>query len=67
MLSDGHNLMLNSREEYRLWHILEELSKHKDEHFQGDPAVEDILCKWIDRMLECIETARKQPYETIDM
>lgn len=66
MLSDGHNLMLNSREEYRLWLILKDLSQHKP-HYFGDSEEEQILQKWIDSMVDAIEEARKNPYDTVEI
>lgn len=64
MLSDGHNLMLNSREEHRLWMIFKDLSEHKPYYF-GDSEEELILQKWIDSMFSAIEEARKKPYNTV--
>lgn len=66
MLSDGHNLMLNSREEYRLWLILKDLSEHKPYYF-GDSEEEQIMQKWIDSMFAAIEEARKNPYTNVEI
>ncbi len=66
MISDGKNLMLNSREEYRLWLILKDISENRFQYF-GDSEPDQILLKWIDRMYDSVDTARKNPFTTIEM
>lgn len=65
MISDGHNLMLNSREEYRLWLILKELA-HRPYYF-GASKEEQIIQNWIDSMFDAIEESSKNPYKTIEI
>ena len=63
MISDGHNLMLDTREEYRLYLILKSLD---DEYEKFDPSNESdmILRKWIQDYLATMEQCRHNPFET---
>lgn len=64
MISDGHNLMLNSREEYRLWAVLKNLSDEEQRYFQAEHEPDMILRKWVHQFIATLDEARKNPFET---
>ena len=59
--------MINSREEYRLWLLLKNLSDTKEQHFLTVDDNDKIMIKWVESLLEAIESARKTPFETITL
>lgn len=64
MVSDGHNLMLNSREEYRLWLLLKAFADGETTYFQAEYEPDMILRKWVHQFLDTLDEARKNPFET---
>lgn len=62
MISDGHNLMLNSREEYRLWLILKNLSDDEQKYFQAEHEPDMILRRWINEFQAAMDEARQNPF-----
>lgn len=66
MISDGKNLMLNSREVYKLRHIISELSDRKMYWF-GDTEEEQILAKWVDQFQFGIAASDMEPNKSIDI
>lgn len=67
MISDGHNLMLNNREEYRLWLLLKNLSDYAPRFFHAESENDMILRKWVELLLIAVEKAHEAPMETIDL
>ena len=61
MISDGHNLMLDSREEYRLYLILKNIKDMQG--ITGDKKDDRIINRWANDLFEAIEKARLHPYE----
>ena len=67
MISDGHNLMLNSREEYRLWLLLKNLYDDSSRYFQAESENDMILRRWVESMYIAIDKAHETPMETVEL
>ena len=67
MISDGHNLMLNSREEYKLWMLLKALLDDEKKYFQAEYEPDMIMRDWAHRFVSTLDEARKRPMETIEL
>ena len=67
MISDGHNLMLNSREEYRLWLLLKNLYDNSQRYFQAESENDMILRRWIESMYIAVEKAHETLLETVEL